>query len=324
MNIGPVTFEDGAFHAPMAGITHTVFRWVVREIGGAAGFTEMVSAEGLVRDFERTRKYLKPFPGEKPLAVQLFGADPGAMAAAAGLAVEQGADLIDINMGCPVRKVVRAGAGAALMRDPGKLTAFLKRIRNALQTPLTVKIRSGWTAGEILAPEIAQRAQDSGVDAVIIHPRAVTQGFSGKADWAIIERVKKVVGIPVIGNGDIRSAEDALRMTIETGCDGVMVGRGALGNPWIFRDIRRALRGGPAVTVPTPGERAAVACSHLDRNILYFGERRGVRDFCRHLAWYTKGMRGGAALRKQVFGLEGHKAVRAAVDLFFLQPNRYS
>ncbi len=322
MNIGNLTFENKAFLAPMAGITHPVFRWMVREVGGAVGFTEMVSAEGIVRDFERAQKYLEPFPGEKPFAVQLFGADPGAVAAAAVISVEQGADLIDINMGCPVRKVVKAGAGAALMRDPGKLAALLRKVRAALHCPLTVKIRSGWTAGEILAPDMARIARDSGVDAIIVHPRTVAQGFSGKADWPVIERVKKAVEIPVIGNGDIRTAEDALRMMDETGCEGIMVGRGVLGNPWIFSAIRGAIGGGSAMIVPTPAEREAVVCSHLDRNIRFFGERDGIKDFYRHLSWYTKGMRGCAALRKQVLGEENHEEVRDAIHRFFALTQR--
>jgi len=317
MNIGNLTFENNAFLAPMAGITHPVFRWMVREVGGAVGFTEMVSAEGLVRDFERTRKYLEPFPGEKPFAVQLFGADPGAMAAAAAIAVEGGADLIDINMGCPVKKVVKAGAGAALMRDPGKGAVLLKKVRDALRGPLTVKIRSGWKAGEILAPDMARIARDSGVDAIIVHSRTASQGFSGKADWTVIQRVKKAVGIPVIGNGDIRTAEDALKMMDETGCDGVMVGRGALGNPWIFSAIQGALRGGPAMSAPTPEEKEAVLCSHLERNVRFFGEREGMKDFYRHLSWYTKGMRGNSKLRKQVLGRENHEEVRETIRRFF-------
>jgi len=322
MKIGNLTFENKAFLAPMAGITHPVFRWIVRDVGGAVGFTEMVSAEGIVRHIERAEKYLEPFPGEKPFAVQLFGADPGAVAAAAVIAVERGADLIDINMGCPVKKVVKAGAGAALMRDPGKLGVLLRKVRDALHCPLTVKIRSGWTAGEILAPQMARIARDEGVDAIIVHPRTAAEGFSGKADWPVIERVKKSVGIPVIGNGDINTPEDALRMMDETGCDGIMVGRGALGNPWIFSAIREAIGGGSAMIVPALAEREAVVCSHLDRNVRFFGERNGIKDFYRHLSWYTKGMRGCTALRKQVLGEENHEEVRDAIHRFFTLSQR--
>lgn len=317
MNIGGLTFENNALLAPMAGISHPVFRRVVREVSGAAGFTEMVSAEGILRDPERMGKYLEPFPGERPFAVQLFGADPGAVAAAAVIAVERGADLIDINMGCPVKKVVRAGAGAALMKDIGKAAALLRTLRDALRCPLTVKIRSGWSAREILAPDLSRAAQDAGADAIIVHPRTAAQGFSGKADWRVIERVKKAVGIPVIGNGDIRTCEDALRMMDETGCDGVMVGRGSMGNPWIFGAVREALRGGAASFVPTLREREEVMLVHLNRTVLFFGERKGLLDFYRHAVGYTKGLRGRAEFRKQFLGLKGHEDVRIAVHRFF-------
>ncbi len=319
MKIGKLTLQNNLFLAPMAGITHPVFRWIVREVGGAVGFTEMISAEGLVRDFNRTRKYLDPFPGESPFFVQLFGADPGALAEAARIAVENGADLIDINMGCPVKKVVKAGAGAALMKDPARLGALLKRVRNSVACPLTVKIRSGWTADAVLAPEIAQVAQDSGVDAVAVHPRTVAQGFSGRADWRVIESVKKAVHIPVIGNGDIRDSDSALRMLKETGCDGILIGRGALGNPWIFRDIRNLLDGLKTPAAPSLEEREQVICRHLERNVIYWGEREGVKDFYRHLAWYVKGMKGCSGLKKQVAGMADHRAVGAALGRFFAQ-----
>ncbi len=317
MKIGNLKLESNLFLAPMAGITHSVFRWIVHEVGGAAGFTEMVSAEGLVRDIERTRKYIEPFPGEKPHAVQLFGADPGALAAAARMAVESGADMIDINMGCPVKKVVKAGAGAALMKERRKTAALLGRVRDALSCPLTIKIRSGWSADEILAPDIARIAQDSGVDAVIVHPRAVVQGFSGQADWEVIRCVKNSVRIPVIGNGDVRTPGDALRMLRETGCAGVMVGRGALGNPWIFREIQYNLDIRSPVASPAPAEKEAVICRHLERNLRFFGERAGVKDFYRHLVWYTRGMRGCVSLRKQVLGLGSHQDVEAVIHRFF-------
>jgi len=317
MNIGSLTFDNNAFLAPMAGITHPVFRWVVREISGAVGFTEMVSAEGVVRDPVRTWKYLEPFPGEKPFAVQLFGADPGALAAAAVVAAGRGADLIDINMGCPVKKVVKAGAGAALMRDIKKASILLKTVRDAVGCSLTVKMRSGWSAGEITAPDLSRTARDAGVDAIIVHPRTATQGFSGKADWRIIEKVKKAVEIPVIGNGDIRTREDALRMMDETGCDGVMIGRGSMGNPWLFSAVRQALMGDTDFSAPTLSERKAVMLTHLDRTILFFGEKRGLRDFLRHAAWYTKGMRGCAEFRKRIASLEGHENVRNFIHRFF-------
>jgi nifR3 family TIM-barrel protein len=316
MKIGTLIIENNMFLAPMAGITHPVFRWMVKEVSGAIGFTEMVSAEGLVRAGEKTLKYLESFPCEKPFAVQIFGADPAALADAAQIAVANGGDLVDINMGCPVRKVVKAKAGAALLRNPEKLPMLLKRVRNVLSVPLTIKIRSGWTKDKINALEIALIAQDAGVDAVILHPRTAAQGFSGKADWKLIRVVKKAVSIPVIGSGDVRTSEDAIRMLDETGCDGVMIGRGTLGNPWIFGDIRNALEGRKTVP-PSLVDREKVICRHLERNVKFFGEKEGVKDFYRHLAWYTKGLRGCTLLRKQVLGLPSYETVEAAIHHFF-------
>lgn len=317
MKIGNLTLDNNLFLAPMAGITHCVFRGIVREVGGVAGFTEMVSAEGLVRNIERTRKYIEPFPGETPHVVQLFGADPGALAAAALMAVESGADMIDINMGCPVKKVLKAGAGAALMKERKKTAVLLRRVRDALSCPLSIKIRSGWSADEILAPDIARTAQDSGVDAIVVHPRTVVQGFSGQADWEVIRHVRNSVQIPVIGNGDVRTSQDALRMVRETDCTGIMVGRGALGNPWIFREIQYHRDESPLIASPALAEKEAVICRHLDRNVRFFGEKTGVKDFYRHLVWYTRGMRDCTSLRKQVLGLESPQDVEAVIHCFF-------
>ncbi|HRR40052.1 MAG TPA: tRNA dihydrouridine synthase DusB [Syntrophales bacterium] len=315
MKIGNLTLEGDVFLAPMAGITHPVFRWMVRDVGGAPGATEMVSAEGLVRDAERVRKYIRPFPGEKPFTVQLFGADPEAVAEAARMAVGHGADIIDLNAGCPVRKVVKAGAGAALMKEPGRLALILRRTRDAVPVPLTLKIRSGWH--DITAPAVAKMAEDMGVDAVSVHARTAVQGFAGRADWTVIAGVKEAIRIPVIGNGDVRAAEDAVRMVGETGCDGVMIGRGSLGNPWLFRSVQDFLGGRACGVSPSLDERKRVICLHLERNVAFFGERDGVKDFYRHLAWYTKGMRDCASLRKQVLGLASHEAVKDAISRYF-------
>jgi nifR3 family TIM-barrel protein len=318
MNIGYLTFKNNLFLAPMAGITHPVFRWMVNEVGGAAGFTEMVSAEGLVRDRERVLKELEPFPGEKPRCIQIFGGDSDVLAIAARLAVERGAGLIDINMGCPVRKVLKAGAGATLLKDRGRLSLLLKKVRDAVNCPVTIKVRSGWTHDEVLAPKIARVAEDAGIDAIIVHPRTVAQGFKGRADWKVIREVKRAVRIPVIGNGDVRSPGDARRMVDETGCDGVMVGRGALGNPWIFLDIEEGMQGREA-RPPGPSEKQAVILRHLERNVDLFGAREGVKDFARHLAWYTKGMRNCAGLRKRAVSMCTAEEVQEAIQRFFGQ-----
>ena len=259
MKIGTLSLKNNLVLAPMAGVTDLAFRLITRPFGAGLCFTEMVSSNGLVRKTARTYRYLDSSPDDRPLGVQIFGADPDILAEAAAFVTKEGASLIDINAGCPVKKVLKTGAGAALMRDPVRFIGIVTKVRSATHLPLTVKIRAGWGPGEINAVAIARSAQDCGADAVTVHPRTVKQGFGGTADWELIGRVKEMVDIPVIGSGDIRRGEDARRMQAQTGCDGIMVGRGALGNPWIFRDIQGVLSDGMSPPPPVAVTQSQVA-----------------------------------------------------------------
>ena len=243
LKIGNILLKNRLIMAPMAGITNPPFRLIAKRLGAGLVVTEMVSAVGLSRGHEKTFRYLDGSSEEKPLSVQIFGADPQIMAMAAEIAVEKGADMVDINMGCPARKVVKNGSGGALLRNPAAVRDMVTAVRKACTVPLTVKIRGGWSEHEANFIEIAGIVEDCGADAITVHPRFVSQGFSGQADWRIIREVKKSLTIPVIGNGDVFKPELALQMREETGCDGVMIGRGAMGNPWIFKQILDLERG---------------------------------------------------------------------------------
>jgi len=245
MQIGNLKLESRLVMAPMAGITNLPFRLMVKGMGAGLVFTEMVSAMGLTLKAKKTLAYLKSSPAEKPLAVQIFGASPEIMARAANMVAEAEADMIDINMGCPVKKVTKTGAGASLLNDPKKVNEIVSSVRIACPIPLTVKIRAGWSHEKPVACEIARVIEDSGADAIIVHPRFATHGYSGKADWSLIGQVKERVKIPVIGNGDIVDPPDALRMMKLTNCDGVMIGRSAVRKPWIFRQILQLEKGLP-------------------------------------------------------------------------------
>jgi nifR3 family TIM-barrel protein len=296
MDIGRLHMKNNIFLAPMAGVTDFPFRMLMREFGCGLAFTEMVSAAGLVRGMEKTDRYLDSSPDDRPLGVQLFGVDPATMAEATRVAEQRGADLVDMNMGCPVKKVVKTGAGAALMRDPERTVAILQAMRKATELPFTVKIRAGWRPNEVTALHIGRIAEDCGVDAVILHPRTADQGFGGKADWRLIAALKERLRIPVIGSGDVRRPDDAVRMFRETGCDGVMVGRGVLGNPWLIKSILHRLSGGPFLD-PSLKERTEIIQHHLAMAVAYRGEKVGTRDFRKHLLWYSKGLPGGARFR---------------------------
>ena len=276
----------------------------------------MVSAAGLSREQEKTLQYLKSDDREKPFAVQIFGADPEDMAAAAEIAVEQGADLVDINMGCPARKVLKTGSGGALLRSPHRIGELVQRVRKACKVPLTAKIRPGYSPDNDFAVEIARAIEDNGADGITVHPRFVNQGFSGKAQWQIISLVKRNVKIPVIGNGDVFRPEQAMEMIRETGCDGVMLARGAIGNPWLFRQILE-LEKGCTPSPPSFEERRSVMLEHFGLLCESIGELRASRIMRGLLLWYTKGLPRSSRFRGAFTKIRDLDTMISAVDEYF-------
>lgn len=314
-SIGSLTLANNLLLAPMAGITNLPFRLLAREQGAALCFTEMVSVNGLVREGKKSFELLQSTPEDRPLSIQLFGDDPALIAEAARM-VEPYGDLIDINMGCPVKKVVGSGAGSALLREPAKIGAIVRATRRATRLPLTVKIRSGWSCDDSNFLDVARIAADEGCDAITLHPRSRAQMFDGHADWAKIAELKRAVAIPVIGSGDLFTAGDVVAMLAETGCDAVMVARGALGNPWIFREAGQLLAGGQPDR-PSVEERRQLALRHLELFIALAGEGVALREMRKHLSWYSRGIANAAQFRKQINTIEGKGALLEALDRFF-------
>ncbi|QEM69381.1 tRNA dihydrouridine synthase DusB [Geobacter sp. FeAm09] len=310
LKIGRLSLAHNVVLAPLAGITNLPFRLLCRRNGAALAFTEMVSVNGLVREGTNTLALLKSCPEDRPLGIQLFGDTPGSLAEAARMVAEYG-ELLDINMGCPVRKVVGTGAGSALLRDPAGIAAIVKAVRAATALPLTIKIRSGWHCGDDTYLEIGKIAEAEGCDAVTLHPRSRSQMFSGHADWSQIARLKESLAIPVIGSGDIFSADDCRAMMAETGCDGVMIARGALGNPWIFRQVLELEERG-TVTPAGAAERADVIRRHLELFVRESGEAVAAREMKKHIGWYARGFAGAADIRREA------NSVRTVDDLFTL------
>jgi nifR3 family TIM-barrel protein len=284
----------------MAGISTPIYRLLCQEKGATLTFTEMVSARALVLSNRATLELLRKRDEETRVAAQIFGTSPRTMERAARIVEEEGFCLVDINMGCPVRKVVSTGAGAGLMRTPALAADIVAAVRESVSIPVTAKIRSGWDPGHINAVETAQRLEKAGLSALTVHARTRDQGYSGRADWGVIAAVAAESGIPVVGNGDVNSGACALRMLDETGCRGVMVGRAALGHPWIFEDIREHLNGRPVQRKPSRRERYLICLRHLRGTILEAGRNRGIRQFRTHAVWYTKGFRGAPKARQRL------------------------
>ena len=306
MQIGKLKLENNIILAPLAGITNLPFRLMAKEAGCALVCSEMISAHGLVYKSGKTEKMTDSVPEEKPLSVQIFGAKPGIMAEAAAIVESGGADVLDVNFGCSVRKVLKTGSGAALMKAPQSAGVLLKAVRKAIRIPLTIKIRSGWDATGEQAVTIARIAEDCGVDAVTVHPRTAGQLFSGRADWSIIAAVKKSVSIPVIGNGDIMSGYDAVKMRAETGCDAVMIGRKAIGNPGIFSRVQACFNGEEEAAEDS-SRRFDLMLRYLEVSVRYLGEEQACRMMRSRLGWFTKGMHKSSLFRESIKHLASEK-----------------
>lgn len=309
MKIGNLNLDNKVFLSPMAGVTDLPFRLICKEQDCGMLYTEMVNSKALCYDDQNTKKMLKIEEEEHPVAIQIFGSDPEYMGGAAKILNSYPNEILDINMGCPAPKVVKNGDGSALLKNPELAAKVLRSVVDNSEKPVTLKIRKGWDDTCINAVEIAKIAQDCGISAIAVHGRTREQYYSGKADWDIIKEVKQNVSIPVIGNGDVFEVEDAINMLNKTNCDAIMIGRGAQGNPWIFKRINHYMQTGEILPDPTLEEKIDTAMKHLKLAVQEHGEYVAVREMRKHIAWYLKGLRNSAKVRDEINKIESYEEV---------------
>lgn len=319
MKIGNIELKNKVILAPMAGVTDMPFRILCKEKGCGLVYTEMVSAKGMHYNDTKSYKLTEIDEAEKPVSVQIFGSDPDILAGIAERLNNSDAAIIDINMGCPTPKITKNGEGSALMLRPELVAQIVKAVSKASVKPVSVKIRKGWDDSKVNAVEIARIAEENGAKAVAVHGRTREQFYSGKADWSIIKKVKEAVSIPVIGNGDIFKPEDAKNMLEQTGCDAVMIGRGAQGNPWIFERVLCFLESGQIMPEPSAQEKINTIIRHTKMLIDLKGEHIGVCEMRKHIAWYIKGMRNSTYIKEKVFRLVDKNEIIALLEEYMLE-----
>lgn len=318
LKIGTVELENQVMLAPMAGVTDLPFRLLCKEQGAGLLCMEMVSAKAIMYNNKNTEALMEIHPEEMPVSLQLFGSDPDIISEMAKRIEERPFAILDINMGCPMPKIVNNGEGSALMKNPALVGEIVRKTVKAIQKPVTVKIRKGFDDEHTNAVEIARIAEDAGAAAITVHGRTREQYYTGSADWDIIARVKEAVSIPVIGNGDVRDVQSARKMLDETGCDGIMIGRAAQGNPWIFRQITRYLEDGTETARVSPQEMKEVILRHADLQLAVKGEYTGIREMRKHVSWYTTGLPYSARFRQQVNEMQTMEQLRESVEMLFL------
>ncbi len=317
LHLGPVVLHDAVVLAPMSGVTDLPFRRVVKRAGAGLVVSEMIASTAMVRQNRKTLQMAANEPEEHPMAVQLAGCEPEVMAEAAKLNADRGAAIIDINMGCPVKKVVNGDAGSALMRDLRHAARIIEATVKAVSLPVTLKMRTGWDDQTRNAPELARIAQDCGIRMITVHGRTRCQLYHGHADWAFIRRVKEAVDIPVIGNGDVLTVEDAAELLRLSGADGVMIGRGACGRPWFLHQVARFLATGERLADPPIAEQYRIITDHIAAMLSHYGTDTGLRIARKHIGWYSKGLPRSAEFRAEVNRLRDPAAVGTLIEHFY-------